>query len=75
MVTPIDTTINPNITEVSPDYQENLKLFIDNIKICPANCRRKGYIKNTSKYIMTTIQHSLITNYVILCGYGILQPQ
>ena len=45
MVTRIDTTINPNITEVSPDYQENLKSFIDNIKICPANCRRKEYIK------------------------------
>ena len=33
MLTPIETAINPNITEVSPNYRETLKLFIDNIKI------------------------------------------
>lgn len=33
MVTPIDTAINPNLTEVSPNYRETLKSFIDNIKL------------------------------------------
>ena len=31
MTTPIETAINPNITEVSPNYRDTLKSFIDNV--------------------------------------------
>ena len=33
MTTPIETAINPNITEVSPNYRDTLKSFIDNVKV------------------------------------------
>ena len=33
MITPIETAINPDLTEVSPNYRDTLKLFIDNVKL------------------------------------------
>ena len=33
MTTPIETAINPDLTEVSPNYRDTLKLFIDNVKL------------------------------------------
>ena len=33
MTTPIETQINPDLTEVAPNYRETLKSFIDNVRV------------------------------------------
>ena len=56
---PIDNAINPNITEVAPNYRDTLKLFMDNVnlarKIAAENLKRhQDY--NKQYYDQTAIE-------------------
>ena len=64
MITPIDTVINPNITEVSPNYRETLKLFIDNIKIA-RQVAAENLLRHQEYNKMYYDKNSAIPNYKV----------
>ena len=64
MITPIETVINPDITEVSPNYRDTLKSFIDNIKLS-RKIAHENILRHQQQYKEYYDRNSAEPNYKI----------